>query len=210
MSKNKTGFSSIDYKCCLWICEEQRHYYDVSSFIACHGCLWRCNGNTNSTSRSRSSIGTPCMEHHRNHSIWNVCIEFIECRAALFSFLPVRIDLRTNDVFALHIRVYLCSIQSSSNIYIFFNFFFRYTTFIALYPIGVTGELLCFYWAQSYVKETQLWTVELPNAWNFTFSYFYFLWFIMALYIPLFPQMYMHMWAQRRKVLGGGGKTKGA
>lgn len=80
--------------------------------------------------------------------------------------------------------------------------FLRYTTFIALYPIGVTGELLCFYWAQSFVRESKQWSIEMPNAANFTFSYFYFLWTVMALYIPLFPQMYLHMFAQRRKILG--------
>jgi len=79
----------------------------------------------------------------------------------------------------------------------------RYTTFIALYPIGVTGELLCFYWAQSYAADyPDAWSFALPNAWNFTFSYRYFLILVMLLYIPLFPQMYLHMFAQRRKVLG--------
>lgn len=79
----------------------------------------------------------------------------------------------------------------------------RYTTFIALYPIGVTGELLCFYWAQMHVRESKQWSVEMPNSYNFTFSYFYFLWGVMLSYIPLFPQMYLHMFAQRKKILGG-------
>ncbi|KAL1449463.1 hypothetical protein WDU94_001967 [Cyamophila willieti] len=39
----------------------------------------------------------------------------------------------------------------------------RYTFFIALYPIGITGELLCMWWAQSWVAETKLWSMELPN-----------------------------------------------
>jgi very-long-chain (3R)-3-hydroxyacyl-CoA dehydratase len=78
----------------------------------------------------------------------------------------------------------------------------RYTTFIALYPIGVTGELLCFFWAQREVRQTKMWSLEMPNSYNFNFSYFYFLWFVMLLYIPLFPQMYLHMFAQRKKILG--------
>lgn len=77
----------------------------------------------------------------------------------------------------------------------------RYTTFIILYPIGVTGELLCFYWAQDYARTEKVWSFEMPNKYNFTFSYLYFLWFVMLLYIPLFPQMYLHMFAQRKKVL---------
>lgn len=83
--------------------------------------------------------------------------------------------------------------------------FLRYTTFIALYPIGVTGELLCFFWAQSYAGQHTVWSIEMPNKWNATFSYFALLWIVMLLYIPLFPQMYLHMFAQRKKILGGGG-----
>lgn len=77
----------------------------------------------------------------------------------------------------------------------------RYTTFIALYPIGVTGELLCFYWAQSYARTQSVWSIEMPNKYNVTFSYLFFLWAVMLAYIPLFPQMYLHMFAQRKKVL---------
>lgn len=79
---------------------------------------------------------------------------------------------------------------------------FRYTTFILLYPIGVTGELLCFYWAQKYARDAFVWSIALPNKLNFTFSYYYFLWTVMLLYIPIFPHLYMHMFAQRKKFLG--------
>ncbi|KAF5287979.1 hypothetical protein FQR65_LT12156 [Abscondita terminalis] len=84
----------------------------------------------------------------------------------------------------------------------------RYTTFIALYPIGVTGELLCIYAAQNELKKTGMWTVTLPNWLNFTFNYPYLLLGIMALYVPLFPQLYLHMFAQRRKILGTEAATK--
>ncbi|XP_054271448.1 very-long-chain (3R)-3-hydroxyacyl-CoA dehydratase hpo-8 [Macrosteles quadrilineatus] len=78
----------------------------------------------------------------------------------------------------------------------------RYTFFIALYPIGITGELLCMYAAQKFVGETQLWSVSLPNKYNFTFSYHYLIIYIMLLYIPLFPQLYLHMFGQRKKIIG--------
>uniref|UniRef100_A0A182XXC5 Very-long-chain (3R)-3-hydroxyacyl-CoA dehydratase n=1 Tax=Anopheles stephensi TaxID=30069 RepID=A0A182XXC5_ANOST len=87
--------------------------------------------------------------------------------------------------------------------------FLRYTTFIVLYPTGVTGELLCFFWAQSHVAKTKQWSIEMPNTYNFTFSYLYFLWAVMLLYIPLFPQLYMHMFAQRKKILGSGSSGAG-
>lgn len=84
----------------------------------------------------------------------------------------------------------------------------RYTFFLALYPIGVTGELLCLYAAQSYVGESQLWSYTLPNALNFSFSYQYLLICIMISYVPLFPKMFLHMVSQRKKVLGGAKESK--
>ncbi|XP_055305571.1 very-long-chain (3R)-3-hydroxyacyl-CoA dehydratase hpo-8 [Sitodiplosis mosellana] len=86
--------------------------------------------------------------------------------------------------------------------------FLRYTTFIVLYPTGVTGELWCLYWAQSYAQKHKIWSIEVPNTSNFTFSYLYFLWIVMLLYIPLFPQLYLHMFALRKKVLGPKVKSK--
>jgi hypothetical protein len=67
---------------------------------------------------------------------------------------------------------------------VMFVYVHRYTLFIALYPIGVTGELLCLYAAQAYVARKKVWSLEMPNAMNLTFSYHYFLLFIMFLYIP--------------------------
>ncbi|XP_001357089.3 very-long-chain (3R)-3-hydroxyacyl-CoA dehydratase hpo-8 [Drosophila pseudoobscura] len=91
-----------------------------------------------------------------------------------------------------------------------FVVFLRYTTFIVLYPIGVTGELLCFWWAQSYARENSVWSTVMPNKWNATFSYLAFLWIVMLGYIPIFPQLYLHMFAQRRKILGGASSAVGA
>lgn len=78
----------------------------------------------------------------------------------------------------------------------------RYTTFIVLYPIGVTGELLCMYEAEKEVGRTKLWTMEMPNSVNFVFNYQYFLILVMLAYIPFFPQLYLHMFTLRKKVLG--------
>ncbi|EDW64505.1 very-long-chain (3R)-3-hydroxyacyl-CoA dehydratase hpo-8 [Drosophila virilis] len=89
-----------------------------------------------------------------------------------------------------------------------FVVFLRYTTFIGLYPIGVTGELLCFWWAQRYAKEHSVWSLEMPNKLNATFSYYALLWIVMLGYIPIFPQLYLHMFALRRKILGGDTKKK--
>lgn len=85
----------------------------------------------------------------------------------------------------------------------------RYTTFIVLYPLGVTGELLCLYAATNYASANpDSWSYVLPNKWNFTFSYLYFLIFAMLAYIPGFPPLYLHMFAQRRKILNPSATTK--
>lgn len=79
----------------------------------------------------------------------------------------------------------------------------RYTLFIILYPVGVTGELLCLYSAVKYAgSHPDAWSYRLPNTWNFTFSYYVTLIIIGLSYIPIFPQLYLHMFVQRRKTLG--------
>ncbi|XP_075985304.1 3-hydroxyacyl-CoA dehydratase 1 [Anticarsia gemmatalis] len=80
--------------------------------------------------------------------------------------------------------------------------FLRYSTFLILYPIGITGELMCMYFSLDEVAEKQLLTISMPNAWNAAFNYYYFLIFYMLLYIPIFPVLFGHMLAQRRKMLG--------
>ncbi|CAJ0915765.1 unnamed protein product, partial [Ranitomeya imitator] len=77
----------------------------------------------------------------------------------------------------------------------------RYTLFIVLYPMGVAGELLTIYAALPSVQQTGLYSISLPNKYNFSFHYYTFLILIMASYIPIFPQLYFHMLHQRRKVL---------
>ena len=77
----------------------------------------------------------------------------------------------------------------------------RYTFFIIAYPVGVTGELLASYSAMLYSSEKGLLSITLPNSLNFTFSFPLLILGIMLMYIPLFPPMYLHMFAQRRKVL---------
>ncbi|XP_023376145.1 very-long-chain (3R)-3-hydroxyacyl-CoA dehydratase 2 isoform X1 [Pteropus vampyrus] len=77
----------------------------------------------------------------------------------------------------------------------------RYTLFIVLYPMGVSGELLTIYAALPFVRQAGLYSISLPNKYNFSFDYYAFLILVMLSYIPLFPQLYFHMIYQRRKVL---------
>ncbi|KAM4687340.1 very-long-chain (3R)-3-hydroxyacyl-CoA dehydratase 1 [Discoglossus pictus] len=79
----------------------------------------------------------------------------------------------------------------------------RYNLFIVLYPIGVAGELFTIYAALPYVRKTGMYSLRLPNKYNVSFDYYYFLLIVMCSYIPLFPQLYFHMLRQRRRVLHG-------
>ncbi|XP_075275572.1 very-long-chain (3R)-3-hydroxyacyl-CoA dehydratase 1 isoform X4 [Opisthocomus hoazin] len=79
----------------------------------------------------------------------------------------------------------------------------RYNFFIILYPAGVAGELLTIYAALPYVKKTGMFSLRLPNKYNVSFDYYYFLIIVMFSYVPLFPQLYFHMLRQRRRVLHG-------
>uniref|UniRef100_A0A8C2J2G6 Very-long-chain (3R)-3-hydroxyacyl-CoA dehydratase n=2 Tax=Cyprinus carpio TaxID=7962 RepID=A0A8C2J2G6_CYPCA len=81
--------------------------------------------------------------------------------------------------------------------------FHRYTFFFVLYPMGVAGELLTIYAALPYVQKTGLYSITLPNNYNFSFDYHTFLILIMHhVFSKLFPQLYFHMIRQRKKVLG--------
>nr|XP_056717408.1 very-long-chain (3R)-3-hydroxyacyl-CoA dehydratase 2 [Euleptes europaea] len=86
----------------------------------------------------------------------------------------------------------------------------RYTLFIVLYPMGVSGELLTIYAALPFVRQSGLYSISLPNKYNFSFDYYTFLILVMMSYIPLFPQLYFHMLHQRRKVLSPAEEQKKA
>lgn len=75
--------------------------------------------------------------------------------------------------------------------------------FIVMYPLGVIGELMTIYAALPYVRKAGMYSLRLPNKYNVSFDYYYFLIIVMLSYIPLFPQLYFHMLRQRRKVLHG-------
>lgn len=86
--------------------------------------------------------------------------------------------------------------------------FLRYTMFIVLYPIGITGELLCMYAALPRAAKTGVYSITMPNTVNVTFDFYYAIIIFGVMYLPVFPMLYTHMLAQRRKVLGGGHKKK--
>lgn len=79
----------------------------------------------------------------------------------------------------------------------------RYTFFIVLYPLGVTGELVTIIKAMQTVypeSNRNRYSIVLPNKWNFALDYFYLLIFVVLGY-SYFPTMYKHMFKQRAKTL---------
>ena len=86
----------------------------------------------------------------------------------------------------------------------------RYTLFIVLYPMGATGELWCYFDSLSYLKNSKVMRLEMPNDFNLTFCPYVATMMLMIAYAPGFPPMYLHMLAQRRKVLGSSEKLKKA
>jgi very-long-chain (3R)-3-hydroxyacyl-CoA dehydratase len=78
----------------------------------------------------------------------------------------------------------------------------RYTLFFVLYPLGVGSEIGLIYISLPWIRETGLFSLQMPNAWNFAFNYYYFLWLVILNYFPGFPTLYMHMIKQRARNLG--------
>lgn len=67
--------------------------------------------------------------------------------------------------------------------------FLRYTLFIVLYPLGVTGEWLILL----SVMQMNQWALSILNI---------FVGAVLLSYLPFFPKLYLYMWRQRQKKLG--------
>ena len=80
----------------------------------------------------------------------------------------------------------------------------RYNLFIVLYPIGVTGELLCCYRLYQIslplARKDKPYTFDMPNMWNFAFDFETVVMYILpVVYLFGFPPLYMYMLSQRKK-----------
>lgn len=60
----------------------------------------------------------------------------------------------------------------------------RYTTFIFLYPLGVSSELGLVWMVLPALKRSGLWCYPMPNALNFAFDYYWFCILVAVGYIP--------------------------
>ncbi|CAD5230291.1 unnamed protein product [Bursaphelenchus okinawaensis] len=84
----------------------------------------------------------------------------------------------------------------------------RYSFFIALYPLGASGEVITMLSALKEIDQKKHFTVEMPNSANIGFSFYYVVILLALYYLPGFPQMYFYMFGQRKKVLGTGVQKK--
>ncbi|KAH0996065.1 hypothetical protein GBA52_019929 [Prunus armeniaca] len=80
-----------------------------------------------------------------------------------------------------------------------------YSTFILLYPTGITSEVGLIYIALQYIQKSEKYSIRMPNKWNFSFDYFYAAIIALGIYVPGSPHMYRYMLSQRKKALS---KTK--
>ncbi|CAM0885579.1 unnamed protein product [Alopecurus aequalis] len=77
----------------------------------------------------------------------------------------------------------------------------RYSSFLVMYPTGISSELGLIYTALQYIKASEKYSIRLPNSWNYSFDYFYLSIMVLLIYIPGSPHMYTYMLGQRKKAL---------
>ncbi|KAI3794356.1 hypothetical protein L1987_36986 [Smallanthus sonchifolius] len=77
----------------------------------------------------------------------------------------------------------------------------RYSTFLVLYPAGISSEIGMIYNALPFMKESGMYSVRMPNKWNFSFDYYYGSIVVLAIYVPGIPHLYGYMLGQRKKAL---------
>ncbi|XP_062199669.1 geranylgeranyl transferase type-1 subunit beta-like [Phragmites australis] len=77
----------------------------------------------------------------------------------------------------------------------------RYSTFMVLYPTGISSEVGLIFLALPYMKASEKYCLRLPNKWNFSFDYMYGSILAILVYVPGSPHMFGYMLAQRKKAL---------
>ncbi|XP_026388328.1 very-long-chain (3R)-3-hydroxyacyl-CoA dehydratase PASTICCINO 2-like [Papaver somniferum] len=77
----------------------------------------------------------------------------------------------------------------------------RYSTFLVLYPTGITSEVGLIYIGLQYIKGSEKYCIRMPNQFNFSFDYFYAAIIALGIYVPGSPHMYQYMLGQRKKAL---------
>ena len=85
----------------------------------------------------------------------------------------------------------------------------RYTVFIPLYPAGTVAELTLLLRALPAAGAgAVVRRLSLPNAFNVSFDYSYFLLFVLIIYPGAWLQLYAHVFRQRAKLFGADAKKQ--
>lgn len=82
-----------------------------------------------------------------------------------------------------------------------FLLWLRYSAFLVLYPTGITSEVGLIYCSLPSMKESGIYSLRMPNKWNFSFDYFYAAILALGIYVPGTPHLYGYMLGQRKKAL---------
>jgi very-long-chain (3R)-3-hydroxyacyl-CoA dehydratase len=77
----------------------------------------------------------------------------------------------------------------------------RYSTFMVLYPTGISSEVGLIWIALPYIKASEKYCFRLPNRWNFSYDYYFTSILALMIYIPGSPHMFTYMLSQRKKAL---------
>ncbi|KAK8490590.1 hypothetical protein V6N12_076257 [Hibiscus sabdariffa] len=77
----------------------------------------------------------------------------------------------------------------------------RYSTFLVLYPTGISSEVGLIYFTLPYIKASEKYCIRMPNKWNFSFDYLNAAILALGIYVPGSPHMYRYMLGQRKRAL---------
>ncbi|KAJ4825346.1 Very-long-chain (3R)-3-hydroxyacyl-CoA dehydratase PASTICCINO 2 [Turnera subulata] len=77
----------------------------------------------------------------------------------------------------------------------------RYSTFLLLYPSGISSEVGLIYLALPHMKKSCRIGIRMPNKWNFSVDSFYAAILTLGVYVPGSPHMYTYMLGQRKRAL---------
>lgn len=109
--------------------------------------------------------------------VWGILVPLVEAR----STLGVPLILVAWGIAECTRYIYYALNIYGLNVYLIT--WLRYTLFIVLYPMGVSGEMLCMGGAIPIIASRKMWSIELPNIMNISFYYHYIVVIIMLSYI---------------------------
>eukprot|EP01101_Sappina_pedata_P006934 TRINITY_DN3563_c0_g1_i1.p1 TRINITY_DN3563_c0_g1~~TRINITY_DN3563_c0_g1_i1.p1 ORF type:complete len:240 (-),score=100.73 TRINITY_DN3563_c0_g1_i1:91-768(-) len=125
-----------------------------------------------------------------------ICIFFPEVRASFF-FTSMVISWCLSEM--VRYSFYSLNIFNACPKFLVW---LRYTLFMILYPTGAGSEFALVILSIPIAHESGIFSITMPNALNFGFSFEFLLYAIALSYLPGLPMMYGHMLSQRKKVLG--------